>query len=126
MKKEIFAGALLAAILAAVVINASCIQSVTDSVAQTALTAGENARKGEWQEAEKAAREAIGIWERSGAYTHIVLRHSDIDTAAHDLYALLQEIMEENEEGAAASAEAAAEDLYSVAKMESIRLGSIF
>ena len=79
MKKELVALALLLLILAGNVWNQHRLETLTSSLETLAEEAFASARKGHWQQAAEAAQEAEKRWTDADPYTHIFIRHTDID-----------------------------------------------
>ena len=86
MKKEIFAFVLLAAMIIASLINIGGIVKLTDSLTDTVSKSAEYAGREDWEKAIYYIEQAIKEWNDNDSYTHIVLRHSEIDTLSDALY----------------------------------------
>lgn len=126
MKKEIFAGALLAALLALSLINVRAIKSICADVEELIGDAEGYVYAGDWENAERSAEEAIERFESHSSYTHIVLRHTDIETLTGSFYDFLGDIRCRSAGAAQSSAELVRERLKDIREMESIRWGSVF
>ena len=126
MIKEVMAALLLIALLVAAVLNISGVSKLTDDITKTVETAVSAAKRGDWDDAIESAEKAVSLWKNNDNYTHIVLRHSQIDTVSEALYDFLLEAYDKNAERLSAAAEAAIYHLDSVAQMERVRLGSVF
>ena len=126
MIKEVMAALLLIALLVAAVLNISGVSKLTDDITKTVETAVSAAKRGDWDDAIESAEKAVSLWKNNDNYTHIVLRHSQIDTVSEALYDFLLEAYDKNAERLSAAAEAAMYHLDSVAQMERVRLGSVF
>ncbi|MGM9521272.1 MAG: DUF4363 family protein [Oscillospiraceae bacterium] len=126
MKKEIFAAALLAVILALSLINTHYLSSITTEISGLVEKACAEAESDNWDMSEKYAMRAMDIWHGSDGYTHIVLRHSDIDSMTDDFYELMDHIYEQELGGVKSSSGLVIAHLESMRDMERIRLGSIF
>lgn len=79
MRKELVALALLLAILAGNIWNQHRLEVLTAGLDALVEEAYASARYGRWQQAAEAAQKAEKQWEDAGAYTHIFIRHTDID-----------------------------------------------
>ena len=79
MKKELFALALLLLILVGNVWNQHRLETLTSSLDTLVEEAYASARNGLWQQAAHAAQEAEAQWTDADLYTHIFIRHTDID-----------------------------------------------
>ena len=126
MKKEVFAIALLGALIAVSVLNIGGIVRLTDELTETVELASAAAENENWDSAEIQAEKAIASWKAKDSYTHIVLRHSEIDTLSDALYDFLNDIMDKNVGAAEASSQKVIYHLESISQMERLRLGSIF
>ena len=79
MKKELVALLLLLLILAGNIWNQRRLDRLTAGLDCLTEEAFASARDGRWQEAEEAAGQAAQKWTEAGNYTHIFIRHTDID-----------------------------------------------
>ena len=127
MKKEISALLVLAALLAAALLNIHCICGLTDELTALSEASAHAAQMENWAEAEQYAEKAVRQWEASEGYTHIVLRHAEIDAVSDSLYEMMERMAAgENADEAVAASQMAIYHLKSISGMERIRLGSIF
>ena len=79
MKKEFVALALLIAILTGNLWNQRRLNSLINGLMSLAEDACSASQQQDWPAAANAAEEAEKLWLDSGRYTHIFLRHTDID-----------------------------------------------
>lgn len=125
MKKELIAFIALLFLIAFVSYNVRYISTVTEELSgyieasQAAYTAAD------YDTAETQLRHAIDIWSSSGAYTHIALRHSDIDSVTASFYDLLSEVYAQSQQVYGGYENILAE-LSHLAEMETPHIGSIF
>lgn len=126
MKKEIMAVLMLAVMLVTSLINIRSIEKLTNEISDIVSQSAEAAKKEDWLNAEVNIRRAETMWNEKDGYTHIVLRHTEIDTVSDALYDLIKAIYENSSETAAAEAEKVLYHLDSISRMEQLRLGSIF
>lgn len=126
MKKETFAVLLLALLLGLSILNAWALDKITGRLIGTMDACRSSIDAENWDDAAKQAETALDYWGKKGAYTHIVLRHSEIDALTENFYRLLERIY--SRDGAAASCEArlTMEALESMSSIEKLRPGSIF
>ena len=126
MKREISAAALLLLLIAVSLINLAHTQRLTGQV----LNRLDGSKAAMEQENTELALEywedAFGIWEDSYSYTHIFIRHQEIDSAAEDFYSLKELILQEEREASAAAYEMLRYRLECIALMEKPTLGSVF
>ena len=126
MKKELFTVALLISILALSLLNSSKLAKLTDELSAMIEDCGELAYAGKWEECGQHVDNAIRTWAENDTYTHIVLRHNDIDSVTDDIYALREHIYAQDAGETYGSLKLVLEHLESLSSMEKIRLGSIF
>ena len=126
MKKELFAGLFLIAILTGVLTNNYFLRKLSDEL-QSLISDTENAAINEdWASASDAAEKALELWISSDKYTHVVLRHSEIDAATDALCQLLTSVYEQDAASVAGTARQTALKLGSIIEIEKLRPGSIF
>ena len=126
MKKEIFALALLLALFALSLWNSHNLDILTGEISELVRQSGSLAEKGDWESAADKAHEAVAMWDEHSSYTHIVLRHSDIDSISDDFYELKSSIFQQEPGVSAGNAEMVIAHLNSISSIEKLRLGSIF
>jgi hypothetical protein len=126
MKKEIFAVSLLLILFAGSLINIYFLNRLTGDLTDLVIRADESASKEDWGTAQETAEAAAEKWNRYDSYTHIFLKHSEIDSATDAFYELLENIYAQDAGGARGAAQKLTAHLTSLATMERIRLGSIF
>ena len=81
MKKAIAAAILLALLFGAAAWNIAHIDSLTGSLTVSADEALAHCRAEDYDAAEAALREAIERWYGAENYTHIMIRHAEVDSA---------------------------------------------
>ena len=118
MKKEIFSISLLAVMLITAFINIWCINKLTDEMTVLITESADAAKAENWTRAEECAELAEKTWYEKDGYTHIVLRHSEIDTVSDALYEFLSYIYERDALGTASGAKKVIYHLDSIYKME--------
>ncbi len=126
MKKEIFAAALLAAILALSLWNTHEIKSICGELADIVEASGRAAGEGDWAASLQRVEEALSLWRSREGYTHAVLRHADIETLSDDFYELMEHIGTHDPGAVQSAVRLVTEHLREIVEMESIKLGSIF
>lgn len=126
MKKEIIVTCFLILILAAAFINIHYLDKLTEDVAVCINDAVSLASDEKWRDAEIKAEEAVKLWLNSDTYTHIVLRHAEIESATDLIYGFIQEVYAKETGAAIGAAQAAVERLKSIASIEHVKFGSVF
>ena len=126
MKKEILVGAFLILMLTAALVNIHYLNKLTGDVVAFIQEAESAALEEDWIDAEIKAEAAAKLWTESDSYTHLVLRHPEIESATDALYGLLEKIYSKEPGAVKGAAQAAEARLKSLASIEEIRFGSIF
>lgn len=126
MKKELFAGLVLLVMLAALLLNINQMNSLSDKIIESVQKTSQNAADDDWESAAQNAEKALADWLEKDAYTHIVLRHAEIDSITDSLYDLLEAIYNEEDGSVKSISRKTITNLQSVSDIERIRLGSIF
>lgn len=124
MKKELCAAVLLAALI----VGAGLSVRHMDALAADMLTyldrSEQFADSGDSARAEQELDKALDIWLHSDGYTHIFIRHPEIDSTSDAFYELKQALAE-NSEGLSSCYEKLRYHIISIDTMEQFRLGSI-
>ena len=126
MKKEIIITCVLVLLFTAAVINIHFINKLTDNVTDLIDESVKYAAEEDWAKAEKKAEEAADLWTNSDTFTHIVLRHPEIEAATDAIYGFVEEIYAKESGAAEGAAKAVTARLKSISSIEQIKLGSIF
>ncbi|NLT12812.1 MAG: DUF4363 family protein [Clostridiales bacterium] len=126
MKKEIIIGCLLVIMLAAAFVNIHYLNKLTDDITHLIEESGAYAEKSDWVQAEQKAEEAAKRWSDSESYTHLVLRHSELESTTDAIYGYMERIYAREKESAKGAAQAAISRLKSISSIEKIKPGSIF
>lgn len=126
MTREIIAYILLAAIFFGSLINIGYMDRTFSDLEQTAEKAYEYSAIGRDEEAERLLRSACDDWLRLDAYTHIFLKHTEIDAATDAFFELFSDISEGNTDAASGSLRKLKAHLESLITAEKISFGSIF
>lgn len=126
MKKELFVGAFLLLMLAAAFINIYFLNKLTDKISVRIDDAITDVEKDNWSDAEKKAEQAVKMWRESDSYTHLVLRHSEVESATDALYGFAQQIYAHDAGGAKGAGASAKARVQSISEIERVHFGSIF
>ena len=126
MKKEIIVGVLLAALIAATIVNNRYIKNLTDDVSELAESSLEAARDGDWDTARRLSLEACQMWSRHQSRTQFVLRQNIIEAAETALNAHYGYISARSLAEAEGSGRTVTSMLKGTSDAERVRLGSIF
>jgi len=124
MKRELFAAALLAALVLGAVWNLTKLDSLVGAVRGEIVVSRSCAESGQFEQARIALKRGREIWTQAGAYTEIFLRHPELDAIA-DAFCELEERLEEETGGFAPCYARLLYHLDCIDRMEHLRPGSI-
>ncbi len=126
MKKEIIALALLIALFAASLYNFHYLENMVSDIFDLASDSYERLNQGDTEGSKQKLEQAIAQWEEADGYTHIFIRHSEIDSTSDAMFETLGCITAEEVEEAEGAFRCLFYHLDSLVGMERISLGSIF
>ena len=126
MKKEIAAAIILIALFAGVMVNIKVSGNIILSLEDDVTAAYESARNGDFDRAKPQLDAAIEHWMSLDGYTHIFMRHSEINSTTEAYFQLKSDIYPEDIGAAEGSYSLLMADLDSLMTMEQISFGSIF
>ena len=125
MKKEWIAAILLALLFAAALLNIACLDRLIGRIGEDVAHAQDLAGRGDFLAAEAALDTAIERWIAANSYTHIFIRHPEIDSTSDAFFELKELLAEENADGFPSAFDKLMYHLNSIDEMEHIRLGSV-
>ncbi len=125
IKKEMLALSLLLALIGAAVWNLIFLHRMTESIRDDILSSREYAAAGDYSDAVGKLDAALDIWLSSESYTHIFIRHSEIDGTTDAFYELKAALLS-CDDGYAGAYEKLEYHIDSIEGMEQFTLGSIF
>jgi hypothetical protein len=117
--------AILALLLSLAICNVHYLDRQIELLLENVDKAGELADDGDFDGAEDYLRLAISQWQDMELYSHILIRHSESDSACDAFYEYLSCIVS-HDEGGAGSLEKLRFHLMGIEEMEHPTLGSIF
>ncbi|HHU05694.1 MAG TPA: DUF4363 family protein [Clostridiales bacterium] len=126
MKKEIITGIIFLLIFALTLVNTHILEKLTSELLDLIEQSRSYAEKGDWENAINKALEAEQRWNKADPYTHIVVRHSEIDSTTDAFYELLKALYSEEIGNAKGAYMAVTAHLVSIQGMDKVTLGSIF
>lgn len=126
MKKELAAAAVLLLLMAAALYNISYLKGFIGELTDTLEDSRAQCEAGDFVSAEELLRSAIDHWNASEGYTHILIRHSEVDSATDAFYELLSLVKARDAASADGAYEKLAAHLSSLYTMERVSIGSIF
>lgn len=125
MRRELAAALLLALLFFGSLWNIRCLDLLIGRLEQETEEAIQYARRGDFPSAEQALDRAIERWVAANAYTHIFIRHPEIDATSDAFFELKGLLGEENLPAADAAYSRLRYHLDSIDEMEHPRFGSI-
>ena len=126
MKKEIVAIVLLLLILAGNIWNRQQLNKLINDLSVLTEEAYSSAQSADWRASEAAARNAEETWTGARAYTHIFIRHTDVDALTSSLCAYRGAISGRDDGDILASYLCLKAGLSCLRDMEALRVGSVF
>lgn len=126
MKKEIVAAVLLLLILAGVSLNIRVNERIVSSLINEVDMSYENLKNGNEDKAMQQLDTAIEHWLNLDGYTHIFIRHSEINSTTDAFYGFRSDVGSGDADAANGSYGLLKETLLSLMTMEQISLGSVF
>lgn len=125
IKREYAAIALAAILLSLSIWNEKSVDALTGGISVALAKSQSAAEKLEFKAAREYMREGLAQWLSAESYTHIFLRHPEIDATADAFYDLAQILSQEDATACAAAYEKLKYHLDSIDGMEHLSLGSI-
>lgn len=126
MKQEISSIVILLLLLVGSLVNIRYLDSVTEEMLSLADEAMDFAHAGDFSAAVQKAENAANYWAELDGYTHIFIRHPEIDATTDALCDLLGELYAGNVYEAQGAHRKLREHLLSLSGIEHITLGSVF
>lgn len=126
MKKEIIALLLLVLLFAASLYNIRVMDNMVMTLESGVKASYDAAKTGEFEKAAALIDEAAGDWLSRDGYTHIFIRHSEIDSTTDAFFEYISDISAEDLGSAEGSYGMLMAHLDSLKTMEHISFGSIF
>jgi hypothetical protein len=128
MKRELFAAALLLALFLGAWLNIRAVDKLSNELIQSVDESEEAYNAGDTVRATAAMEQALLRWIDADSYTHIFIRHSEIDSTSDAFYELQQalhdSILDPDSDCSAAYGKLRYH-IRSIQQMEHPRLGSI-
>lgn len=126
MKKTIAGSALLALLFIAALLNAHYQRTVLSALIERVDAADAQMSSGDLAAALDTLSGALDDWDGWEEYTHIFIRHTDVEDVSAAFYELLSDLCEEDTGSARGSFLSLRHSLETIIKMEQPRPGSIF
>ncbi len=125
MKKEWFALLLLLGIILGSVLNLRFLRNFTQELGQEVAEAAEAGEQERWDAAEELAAVAMERWTEADKYTHVFIRHGEIDAVTDGFCSLLGAIRSQDHGSLYANQIALRSRLLGLYEMERLKPGSI-
>ena len=126
MKKEIAAAVILALLFIGVLVNINVASNIILSLEDDVAAAYESAQNGDFDRAKPLLDAAVEHWMSLDGYTHIFIRHSEINSTTEAYFQLKSDIYAEDMGAVEGSYGLLMATLDSLMTMEQLSLGSIF
>lgn len=126
MKREIAAGAVILLLAIGSWINLNYLKDFTGGLEEKLELSRAYCDSGRFDLAENVLAEAADEWLGADGYTHIFIRHSEIDSTTDAFFELMSDVRSGDAQSAAGSYEKLLAHLSSLYTMERVTLGSIF
>ena len=126
MRKELAAAIILALLLTGVMVNIRVASNIILGLKEDVTAAYQSAEKGDFDRAKPQLDAAIEQWMSFDGYTHIFIRHCEINSTTQAYFQLKSDIYAEDMGAAEGSYGLLMATLDSLMTMEQLSLGSIF
>ena len=126
MKKEIAAAVILALLFIGVLVNINVASNIILSLEDDVAAAYESAQNGDFDRAKPLLDAAVEHWMSLDGYTHIFIRHSEINSTTEAFFQLKSDIYAEDMGAVEGSYGLLIATLDSLMTMEQLSFGSIF
>ncbi len=126
MKKEIISALLLLLIFSGVLVNIRINERIVSSLINEVDMSYENLKNGNKDKAMQQLDTAIEHWLNLDGYTHIFIRHSEINSTTDAFYGFRSDVGSGDADAANGSYGLLKETLLSLMTMEQISVGSVF
>ena len=126
MRKELAAAIILALLLTGVMVNIRVASNIILSLKEDVTAAYQCAEKGDFDRAKPQLDAAVEHWMSLDGYTHIFIRHSEINSTTEAYFQLKSDIYAEDMGAVEGSYGLLMATLDSLMTMEQLSLGSIF
>jgi len=125
MKKELCAGAIILLLIAGSILNVCYLDRLSSEITGQIRQSQEACEREDYLTAEQELRDALDLWLASDGYTHIFLRHSEIDGTSDAFYDALSYLTDEDANGAQGAYEKLLYHIDSIVSMEHVTPRSI-
>ena len=92
MKKELIAALLLILLFSGTLVNIGVNDKMMQRLNAEVKDAYDSAASGDWDTAQQCLHSAISHWLSMDGYTHIFIRHSEIDATTEAFYSMMSDL----------------------------------
>lgn len=124
--RELLALLLIILLVAISALNVLAADKLCSNIEAQLLQAEANALKSRWPEAEAAFTLALETWLNAESYSHVFIRHPEIDSCTELFYDLHEAILSQSGPEIKALFEKLLYRIGGIAQMEKLRLGNVF
>lgn len=125
MTRELIAGILLVLLILGAVWNIRCADRLCEDILMCVDQSEQAAQRGDVPLASGRMQAALELWLEADGYTHIFIRHSEIDGATDAFYDALEELSDGDAEALSAAYDKLRYHMNSIIAMEHVSLGSV-
>ena len=126
MKKELIAALIILGLLVGSIVNLWYLKGLVDEISFHLAKATQACIAEDSVSADQEVNNALQIWLNADDYTHIFIRHSEIDAASDIFYDILSAINSNEHSSAQATIEQLTYHLNSIYTMELVTIRSVF
>lgn len=126
MKKELIASALLLVLIAGALFNVYWLDRFVGGISDSLESSRECMEACDFERAKDHLLAAIDAWTGADSYTHIFIRHSEINSTTDAFYEALSDVVSEDVKSAEGSFGKLDAQLNSIVSIERPKMGSIF
>jgi len=126
MKRELCAGGLFLLLVATAWWNMRAVDTLTGDILRALEQSQQAAEQGDFSAAAESFAQGLARWLDADSYTHIFIRHPEIDSTTDAFYELQGELLAREEDSLPAAYTKLRYHLISIQEMEHLKLGSIF
>lgn len=126
MKKELAAAGIILLLILGAVWNVFHVKALGAGITEQVVKAQSCCRREDFAGGEDALRQGLELWLEADGYTHIFIRHSEIDSTSDAFYDALGAISEQDGDGAVTACEKIQYHIDSIVSMERVTLKSVF
>lgn len=125
MKKEGIAAGIILILIVGAVINVLYLRHFTDDITERIHNSQTYCAQEDYDTAESELRSALDIWLEADWYTHIFIRHAEVDSTSDAFYDTLSCLIERDQDSAVSAYEKLLYHIDSIVSMEHVTLKSV-